>query len=86
MTVGEFEAIVRKFSSDDETWWHFEVSAFINTFFSLCIQTLLLLLLLLLGRVTPTIERGCSSHLDGSSKRSATTFDPAIPSWQQILV
>ncbi|KAK5993273.1 Hepatic fructokinase-like protein [Cladobotryum mycophilum] len=24
MTVGEFEAIARSFSSHDETWWHFE--------------------------------------------------------------
>ncbi|KAM0260722.1 hypothetical protein ACHAQJ_002638 [Trichoderma viride] len=24
MTVGEFEAIARRFSADDETWWHFE--------------------------------------------------------------
>lgn len=36
MTVGEFEAIVQSFSPDDETWWHFEVSAFMNiSFFSL---------------------------------------------------
>lgn len=24
MTIGEFQAVVRKFSPDDETWWHFE--------------------------------------------------------------
>ncbi|KAH8130299.1 Ribokinase-like protein [Trichoderma asperelloides] len=24
MTVSEFEAVVRRFSPDDETWWHFE--------------------------------------------------------------
>lgn len=34
MTVSEFEAVVRRFSPDDETWWHFEVSGFINNFFS----------------------------------------------------
>jgi hypothetical protein len=32
MTIGEFEAIVRRFSSDDETWWHFEVSPFSLSF------------------------------------------------------
>lgn len=34
MTVGEFETIVQKFSPDDETWWHFEVSAVMNLSFS----------------------------------------------------
>lgn len=34
MTVGEFEVIVQRFSPHDETWWHFEVSAFINIFFT----------------------------------------------------
>ncbi|KAL7949083.1 hypothetical protein V8C42DRAFT_313211 [Trichoderma barbatum] len=24
MTVGEFDAVVRRFSASDETWWHFE--------------------------------------------------------------